>query len=437
MPKGGLLHVHLDAAVNVEVLMRLVEQHPVFYVSVDEVLAEGTLSSTLPRFEVLPEGTRCQASLTDESYILGSWVPYLYARETFSLGGPKGFDTWVKASMTINPQEAYTTYNSSLKIWKKFSTVFGVSRNLLLYEPVFAGYVKEFLYASIADGISYVEPRIHFFFKTMRAANGRDTISHREWILIFERVLREVRDDLALQGRQNEFAGAKIIYTTRRRVDKQDMEWYLEDCLALKKEFPHLIAGFDMVGDENTGTPLIDFVEVLLRFKARQREEGVDIPYIFHAGETLGDGTHADMNLYDALLLGTKRIGHGFALAKHPELIRLCRERGIAIEVCPISNEVLRLTSSMLTHPLPAILNNGIPVVLSSDDPAAFGNMGLSYDFYQVFVASETNGLNTLYQLARDSLEFSTLEPEEKEHALAKWENQWAAFTQHIVELGL
>jgi adenosine deaminase CECR1 len=36
-----------------------------------------------------------------------------------------------------------------------------------------------------------------------------------------------------------------------------------------------------------------------------------DIPFIFHAGETLGDGTAADMNLYDAILLGTKRIGHG------------------------------------------------------------------------------------------------------------------------------
>lgn len=40
--------------------------------------------------------------------------------------------------------------------------------------------------------------------------------------------------------------------------------------------------------------------------------EGVDIPFIFHAGETLGDGTAADMNVYDAILLGTKRIGHGF-----------------------------------------------------------------------------------------------------------------------------
>jgi adenosine deaminase CECR1 len=62
----------------------------------------------------------------------------------------------------------------------------------------------------------------------------------------------------------------------------------------------------------------------------------------------------------------------------------------------------------MPMHPLPALINNGVPVALCSDDPAIFGNMGLTYDFYQVFVASERNGLETLGKLARDSLEVRT-----------------------------
>ena len=83
--------------------------------------------------------------------------------------------------------------------------------------------------------------------------------------------------------------------------------------------------------------------------------------------------------------------------------MKTCRERGIAVEVCPISNEILvrlivscdskailkliflqRLTSSMPMHPLPVLLNNGVPVALNSDDPAIFGNLNLSYDFFQV-----------------------------------------------------
>ena len=70
-------------------------------------------------------------------------------------------------------------------------------------------------------------------------------------------------------------------------------------------------AGFDLIGSEDNHRPLIDYIEPLLRFKSRQTELGLDVPFMFHAGETLGDGTKADDNLYDALLLGTKRIGHG------------------------------------------------------------------------------------------------------------------------------
>ncbi len=92
-----------------------------------------------------------------------------------------------------------------------------------------------------------------------------------------------------------------------------------------RKLIPSL-EGFDLVGPENTLKPIIFYLDSLLRFRERQKEEGVDIPFIFHAGETLGDGTEADLNLYDAILLGTKRIGHGsvsFPVLKRA--IRLCQ----------------------------------------------------------------------------------------------------------------
>ena len=60
-------------------------------------------------------------------------------------------------------------------------------------------------------------------------------------------------------------------------------------------------------------------------------------------------------------------------------------------------------------HPIASVLNHGIPVCLCSDDPSAFGNLGLSFDFYQVLVSSEQTGLITLGEIALDSLKVRCL----------------------------
>ena len=43
-----------------------------------------------------------------------------------------------------------------------------------------------------------------------------------------------------------------MFYRTLRIIDNKEMEWYMEDCLLLKKEFPHLIAG-KLVQDSDLG----------------------------------------------------------------------------------------------------------------------------------------------------------------------------------------
>jgi hypothetical protein len=60
-------------------------------------------------------------------------------------------------------------------------------------------------------------------------------------------------------------------------------------------------------------------------------------------------------------------------------------------------------------HPIASVLNHGIPVCLCSDDPSAFGNLGLSFDFYQVLVSSEQTGLVTLGEIALDSLKVKSI----------------------------
>ncbi|KAJ7219500.1 hypothetical protein GGX14DRAFT_695618 [Mycena pura] len=438
MPKGGLLHAHLDATVNAEYVLKIALEQPALHVCSAEALAATNITKILPQFKALSKEmfTNSDVALTDSSYVPNSWVNLKTARATFdpALGGEEGFDKWILSALTINPSEAYQTHNTVNKIWEKFSSTFTVSTGLIRFAPVWEQYIYEFFRSSVEDGISYAEVRINFYPKYMFGEDGQENIPHREWLQIFEKMQDRFKADLKQQGREDEFVGARIIYSTLRFISAEELEWFCEDCIALKQEFPHLIAGFDLVGPENVLKPLIYYAECLLRFRERQKELGIDIPFIFHAGETLGDGTEADVNLYDAILLGTMRIGHGFSLVKHPKLMEICRKRNILIEVCPISNEILRLTSSMLMHPLPILMNNGLPVALCSDDPAVFGNMGLTFDFYQVFVASEVTGLIALRELARDSFKYSTLPPSEKERAIATWERRWELFIESIAD---
>lgn len=52
-----------------------------------------------------------------------------------------------------------------------------------------------------------------------------------------------------------------------------------------------IMEGFDLVGQEDNGRPLIDFADRLLAFQGEVARQGLYIPFLFHAGETLGDGT--------------------------------------------------------------------------------------------------------------------------------------------------
>ena len=148
---------------------------------------------------------------------------------------------------------------------------------------------------------------------------------------MFDDAVKDTKAEMDSQGRGDEFIGARIIYSTIRCITPEELEWYLTDCIQLKLAYPNLIAGecdavhdnsmrlkhlvlhegFDLVGDENELHPLLYYTEPLLRFRKRVEELKLDLPFVLHAGETLGDGSPADNNLYDAILLGTKRIGHG------------------------------------------------------------------------------------------------------------------------------
>jgi adenosine deaminase CECR1 len=67
----------------------------------------------------------------------------------------------------------------------------------------------------------------------------------------------------------------------------------------------------------------------------------------------------------DAVILGTKRIGHGYAAVKYPHLLSVIKERKIGIELNPISNQVLKLVDDLRNHPGAILFSDNHPVVVS------------------------------------------------------------------------
>lgn len=96
------------------------------------------------------------------------------------------------------------------------------------------------------------------------------------------------------------FCEAKLIYSPYRQGRKADIQVSLELQQNLMEKLPGFVIGFDLVGQEDLGKPLIDFADLLLAH---------NFPYYFHAGETNWQGQPTDINLVDAMLLGAKRIG--------------------------------------------------------------------------------------------------------------------------------
>jgi adenosine deaminase CECR1 len=110
--------------------------------------------------------------------------------------------------------------------------------------------------------------------------------------------------------------------------------------------------------------------------------------------------------------------------------MEMVKSRGIAVEVCPISNQILGYVPDLRNHPAVHYISAGLPVVLSPDDPAIMRHT-FSEDFYVAFMAWGLD-LKALKQLAMNSLLHSAMSEQEKQAALASWRLRWKTFVQWL-----
>lgn len=335
-------------------------------------------------------------------YVPGSPVSLQQAALEFP-GGETALKDYLLTRVTITDEESMDYHLGIDHVWEKFESIFPILNGLVFFEPIFRAMLRRSFEQLLLDGIQYIDLRIAFVIRWTRSS-GEDG-DFEDLIRTFQEELKAFKAEP--QGQR--FWGGRIIWTIHRSQHAAGVEETMKQCMELKKKYPDVISGFDLVGQEGLGHTLLHHLPLLLWFREECERQNLDLPFFFHAGEVLGDGDEHDMNVVDAVLLDTKRIGHGYSLYKHPEVMKQVRQKNICIEVCPISNEALRLNASILGHPLPAMLANGVPTVLANDDPGILGHgvSGSSHDFWQVIQAFQNVGLEGLGDIAETSVWFS------------------------------
>jgi aminodeoxyfutalosine deaminase len=128
------------------------------------------------------------------------------------------------------------------------------------------------------------------------------------------------------------------------------------------------VVGFGIGGYE-PGHPIAPY------FKAFDIARDGGLELVPHAGEAAGPES-----IREALDLGPRRIRHGIRAVDDPALLAEIVERGIVLDVAPMSNLRTAVVASIEEHPLPRLRAAGALCSISTDDPAMFDtDLGTDY----------------------------------------------------------
>ncbi|USE79245.1 adenosine deaminase [Cupriavidus gilardii] len=279
---------------------------------------------------------------------------------------------------------------------QSFLDIYYAGASVLLTEEDFFDMTMAYVERAVADNVRHAEI---FFDPQTHTARGVD----------IEIVIDGIADALAQARTQYDFSSSMILCFLRH-LSEEDAFATLEAALPYRDRF----IGVGLDSSEHGNPP-----EKFARVFARAKELGLH--RVAHAGE---EGP-ADY-VRDALdILQVERIDHGVRAIDDPALVeRLARER-IALTVCPLSNQKLKVYPDLRDHSLKKLLDAGVAVTIHSDDPAYFGGY-MNANWEATFDALPLDAADA-HRLARNSFEASFLPPALKAEYLTEVDRFWQA----------
>jgi adenosine deaminase len=169
------------------------------------------------------------------------------------------------------------------------------------------------------------------------------------------------------------------------------------------------------LGGPEKGYPRADFAP------AFERARRAGYPAVAHAGETGGAG-----HVREAVLdLKVRRVQHGVHAVEDMEVLRLLADREICCDVALTSNACLTPFVDMRSHPIRRMIEAGVPVTLSTDDPPFFGT-----DLVREYERAHNEvglGLEELWQINLNGLRFGLADPGLRRRLMLEFEEEGRA----------
>ena len=266
-------------------------------------------------------------------HIEGSLEPELM----FRLSKRNKIEIPFKSIEEIKSAYNFSNLDSFLKIYYQGS-------NVLINEQDFFDLTWEYILKCKRDNIVHTE----IFF---------DPQSHTERGVEFDTVINGINK--ALIKAKSEFGiTSEIIMCFLRHLDEEPCFEVLKHATKHKDK----IIGVGLDSSEK-GNPPQKFKRL---FDAAIKEGFLTVA---HAGEE-GPPEY----IWESInLLKVKRIDHGVQCLKDKKLVETLKEKIIPLTVCPLSNIKLCVFDKLENHNLKEMLDNGLRVMVNSDDPAYFG----------------------------------------------------------------
>jgi adenosine deaminase/aminodeoxyfutalosine deaminase len=195
------------------------------------------------------------------------------------------------------------------------------------------------------------------------------------------------------------------IFDAVRHFTVEEAERVFRKAAELRPHYPSIV-GIGLGGDERQAGS-----EAFHALYTEAARAGLRLTN--HAGETTGPEA-----IWEALSIGSERIGHALSAIQDDKLIQVLKVLGTALELNPTSNVRTGVCPSFGDHPLRKYFDRGLLVTLNSDDPAFFGS-----DLANEFLLAHTQQgftRNELRRLAANSIQASFLPEAEKAVWLAR-----------------